>query len=70
MLIKHDDFGNTATIEEKMILAYNGAKVRTKAYVLTLTADYDGDMVYHVSMYDRMDDLEKALSKISLGTWR
>lgn len=70
MIILHDDFGNTATIEEKMLLGYKDARTRTKAYVLTLTADYDNNFVYHVSVYDRMEDLERALEKISCGTWK
>jgi len=68
--ILHDDFGNTATIFEKMILPYKGATKQEKAYVLSLTADYEMDFLYFRSVYESMEDVNAQLGKLSCGTWK
>lgn len=70
MTIKHDNFGNTATIKSTMRLPYRDAPKAVKSYVLTLTADYDFDFVYHVSMYETIEQAEAALAKFSCGTFK
>jgi hypothetical protein len=62
--------GNTATITEKYILPYKGAMQKTKGYVLTLTADYDDNMVYFVSIYESIDKAMEELNSFSCGTWK
>jgi hypothetical protein len=68
--ILHDDYGNTATIKEKYLLPYKGATRKEKGYILTLTSDYDNDMVYFVSIYESFDEAMKKLNNFSCGTWR
>lgn len=68
--VLHDNFGNTATITEKYILPYRGAMQKTKGYILTLTCDYDNDMVYFVSIYESLDKTMDELNTLSCGTWR
>lgn len=70
MVQLHDDFGNTATITEKMTLPYRGASKKVKAYVLSLTADYDNDFLYHVSVHESMEEVERKLGKLSCGTFK
>ena len=67
--ILHDNFGNTATIEEVFIFAYNGAKEKEKAYRLLLTSDYDNDFLYHVSVHESMQDVKNKLKKLSCNNW-
>ena len=68
--ILHDNFGNTATIEEVSIFAYNGAKRKEKAYRLSLTADYDNNFLYHVSVHENMQQVEFKLKGLSCNTWK
>lgn len=68
--ILHDDFGNTATIFEKMMLPYRGATKQKKSYVLSLTADYEMDFLYFRSVYESMEELNAKLATFSCGTWK
>ena len=68
--ILHDDFGNTATIEERIMLPYRGATKQKKRYVLSLTADYDMDFLYFRSVYESMEDVKTKLTILSCGTWK
>lgn len=68
--ILHDDFGNTATIEERIMLPYRGATKQKKSYVLSLTADYDMDFLYFRSVYESMEDVKAKLTILSCGTWK
>lgn len=68
--ILHDDFGNTATIEERIMLPYRGATKQKKGYVLSLTADYDMDFLYFRSVYESMEDVKAKLTILSCGTWK
>lgn len=68
--ILHDDFGNTATIEERIILPYRGATKQKKSYVLSLTADYNMDFLYFRSVYESMEDVKAKLTILSCGTWK
>ena len=70
MEILHDDFGNTATIEERIILPYRGATKQKKSYVLSLTADYNMDFLYFRSVYESMEDVKAKLTILSCGTWK
>ena len=65
-----DDFGNSGTIEEKMMLPYNGASARVLGYVLTLRADYDCGMIYHVSCHESLGEALDRVKPISCGTFR
>lgn len=68
--ILHDDFGNTATIFEKMMLPYKGATKQKKSYVLSLTADYEMDFLFFRSVYESMEELNAKLATFSCGTWK
>lgn len=68
--ILHDDYGNTATIVEKYILPYRESPQKEKGYILTLTANYDNDMVYFVSIYETYDEAMKHLNEFSCRTWK
>lgn len=70
MKILHDDFGNTATIKEEMILPYKGATKKQNAFILTLSADYEKDFVYYVSVYETLSDAMEKLKNISCNTWK
>lgn len=65
-----DNFGNTAKLEEKMIFPYKGANVKSTAYVLTISADYDNDFVYFVSVYETYDEALEKLRTLSCGTFK
>lgn len=65
-----DDFGNSGTIEQKMMLPYNGASARVPGYVLTLRADYDCGMIYHVSCHESLGEALDRVKPISCGTFR
>lgn len=69
MITLHDDFGNTAIIEEKMLCPYKGASA-VKSYVLSVTADYDNDFMYFRCVSDDMDDINDRLAKMSCGTFK
>ena len=66
----YDDFGNMATITTKMVLPYNGSKQKEKAYILSLYAMYDDNMMYHLSMHESYNDVVKELERFSCGTFK
>lgn len=68
--IYHDDFGNTATITEKYILPYKGAKETQRSFVLSLTADYDNNFLYFLSVYETMREATDKLKELSCNTWK
>lgn len=65
-----DNFGNSGTIEEKMLLPYRGATAREPGFVLTLWADYDGGLTYHVSVHPSLGDALEIVKTLSCGTFR
>jgi len=65
-----DGMGNFATIEEHNILPYKDAPKRQKGYILTLTAMYDNDFIYHVSVHETKIDAEKKLAMFSAGQFK
>ncbi len=71
MLVKtlKDDFHNTAKIEKHIGPAYYGGAPET-GYKLIVSADYDNDNVYFVSVYCSVGDALAALSAFSCGTFR
>lgn len=66
----HDDFGNIATIKEEQHFPYKGAKEKQNGFVLTLTADYENDFVYFVSLYETENDAMNKLKSFSCNTWK
>lgn len=70
MKILHDDFGNTATIEERMMYSYKEAERKTKSFVLSLMADYEDDFMYFRSVYESMGDAMEKLQEFSCNTWK
>jgi hypothetical protein len=70
MRVLHDNFGNTATLTDVIVLPYKGASERKNGVRLTLTADYDNDFVYHVAVYETEQDALNRLKKISCDTWK
>lgn len=70
MKVYKDKFGNTATIEECLILPYNGAKHKVKGFRLILSADYDNAFIYHVSVHEEKEDAISEMLKNSCGEWK
>lgn len=64
-----DAFGNTATIEKETIIPYRGATKAELAYKLSLTADYDFDYLYHVSVHDSEEAALSKMKEFSGNTW-
>ena len=68
--ILHDDFGNTATITEKDILPYRGSPIKEKGYILSITADYENNFLYFVSVYESIEKAMNKLEEFSCNTWK
>lgn len=66
----YDDYRNMATIEEKQILPYRGAKEKQTAFVLSCYALYDNNMLYFLSCYETETDALAKLEKLSCGTFK
>lgn len=64
-----DAYGNTATIYKEVILPYRGATKYVEGYKLSLTADYDCDYCYHVSVHETLDEALDKMSEYSGNTW-
>lgn len=69
-MIYKDDFGNTAKIEQVKIFAYRGAMEKTNSFRLSITADDNGDFLYHVSVYETEKEALKKLESFSCGTFK
>lgn len=65
-----DDFGNSAIIEKIMCIPYKDAPKKEKAYRLRLTADYDNNMTYYVSIYQTLSEATNKLKEFSVGTFK
>ena len=70
MQILRDDYGNSAVIQKIECLPYMGAPQRVEGYQLTCYADYDGGMVYFLSLYDSKEAALEKLSSFSGGTFK
>ena len=69
MVVLHNEFGNTATIETIMLYPYKGAPRRQKSFVLSLTSDYDNNFMYHRSVYETAEDAVNELLQLGGGNW-
>lgn len=65
-----DEYGNTATIKERMIIPFRGSHAIEKAFVLSLSADYDHDFIYHVSVHETEENAMVKLKTMSCDTWK
>ncbi len=61
---------NTAKIEKVEILPYKGAIRKTKGFRLSITADYDNNFLFHVSVYETNIRALKKLETFSCGTFK
>ena len=68
--ILHDDFGNTAEINEKMTIPYKGSPIKENAFILSITADYDNNFLYFVSVYESKEKVMNKLKEFSCNTWK
>lgn len=68
--IYKDDFGNTATIEQREILPYRNSPIKEKAFILSITADYENNFMYHRKVFPSEYDALNDLSEISCNTWK
>lgn len=66
----HDNFGNTAKITKKNIYPFRGSQTKEEAYILTVTADYEENLVYFVSVYESEREAMKKLKEFSCGTFK
>lgn len=69
-MIYKDYFGNTAKIEKVYILPYKGAQTKESNFRLLITADYENDFLYFVSVYETEKDALKKLEGFSCGTFK
>ena len=65
-----DAYGNTATIFKETIIPYRGATKPVDSYKLSLTADYNSDYCYHVSVHDNMQAALDKMNEFSNQTWK
>ena len=65
-----DDFGNKAVIESVKILPYKDARRKDDAYRLWLMATYENDFIYHVSCYETLEGVYKALKNFSCNSFK
>lgn len=70
MKIYKDNFGNTATIEQVEILPYREAPAEEISYRLWITSDYNNSFTYFASIYETIEDAERRLSQLSMGTFK
>lgn len=66
----YDNFGNTAKITKRKIYPFRGSQVKKDSYTLTLTADYEEDLIYFVSVYESEKEAMKKLKEFSCGTFK
>ena len=66
----YDNAGNKATIEDVYIFPYQGASYKMVGYRLTLSAMYDDDFIYHVSVHETMNDAVHLMKTFSCGEWK
>lgn len=65
----HDNFGNTATIKTGRHFPYQGAKEKQDSFLLTLSADYENNFIYFVSLYETETAARNKLQDFSCNTW-
>lgn len=68
-----DDYGNIATIDYDRLPAYKGDKFLNPSYRVTCTAMYPSYMtpyVYHVSVFESMEEALNDLHRLSCGTFK
>lgn len=68
--VLYDDFGNKAIVESVRTYAYKGARRKEDAYRLWVMATYENDFIYHVSCYETLKELHKALEKFSCNSFK
>lgn len=68
--ILHDDYGNTAKIRKTKIYPFEESQIKEDSYILTLTSDYNGDLIYFVSVYESEKEAIKKLKELSCGTFK
>lgn len=64
-----DSYGNTARIEPVITHPFKGGFIET-GYRLVVSADYDNDFVYFVSMYETFEAAYQKLKQFSCGSFR
>ena len=64
-----DDFGNIAEIDKGTGPAYKGGP-KTTFYRVMAYASYDNDFLFHVSVYETMEEAEEALKTKLSGTYK
>ena len=65
-----DNFGNKATIEEKMILPYKDSPIKEKAFILSCYSTYENDFMYYRCVFEDMKSAKNRLSEFSCNTWK
>lgn len=61
LIYKNDDCGNIGIIEEVYILPYKGAKKKQKGYRALAIAEYDNNFIYHVSVFETLEEAKNDL---------
>lgn len=70
MKLYFDSFGNAAMITTGRGYPYKGAPEKVTEFCLSLFATYDGNKLYHYSIYETAGDAEAALREFSAGTFK
>ena len=64
MMVYHNaECGNTGIIEEVNTYPYTGASKRQKGYRVMIKADYDNDFIYHVSVFETLEEAKNDLRR-------
>jgi hypothetical protein len=65
MRVYHSKFRNTAKIEEVNIFPYCEAPKRQPAFRVSISSDYDGGFLFHVSVYETLKEALNALENLA-----
>ena len=64
MVYHNSECGNTGIIEEVNTYPYKGASKRQKSYRVIVKADYDNDFIYHISVFETLEEAKNDLGNI------
>ena len=67
----HDDFGNFGVINEiTEFKAYKDDPYPGTAYQVVISSGYNAGTVYHVSIFESLEDAKHDIQKLSCGTFK
>ncbi len=63
MVYHNAECGDTGIIEEVNTYPYKGASKRQKSYRVIVKADYDNDFIYHISVFETLEEAKNDLRR-------